>query len=80
MRIKHGTAQKSPQIHKIAAASCCWEKLAAGVVAMPGIPTMADAGPMVYQALFVNSDIAMAIMSISSMVTATMKNWSRRRP
>jgi len=76
--MRQGTAQKSPQIHKIAAASCCWEKDAVVAIDMPGIEVIAD-DSITYHADFVKMDIAMAIISISSIVTTTIPNCHRRR-
>ena len=59
-----GTAQKSPQIHKIAAASCCDEKSLA--ITMPGIEPIDE-----YHEVDEKIDIAIARNNITAIVAIT---------
>jgi hypothetical protein len=74
-RIKHGTAQPSPQIHKIPAASRCWLKATLAERAMPGIAAIPGCITItLYHDAFVKIAMDMASISISNSVTSSAKS------
>ena len=83
MATRQGTAQKSPQIHKIAAANCWSEKAWARVAAcipIPGIAGIPGMGSMTeYHECRVKIAIAIARTTISAIVMRTIASCQRRR-